>query len=66
MVWRESEPMDIKVLAILVLVGMLSYSAWLTSMVFCAANGPPPLIGCRRTFFPAGIVHGVGIWFGAW
>jgi hypothetical protein len=50
----------------LLLVGAFGYSAWLTSIVFCAANGMRPLMIAAATFFPVGIVHGVGIWFGGW
>ncbi len=42
------------------------YAAWLTSIVFCAANGARPLLIAAAAFFPVGIVHGVGIWFGGW
>ena len=42
------------------------YAAWLTSIVFCAANGARPLLIIAAAFFPVGIVHGVGVWFGAW
>jgi ABC-type arginine transport system permease subunit len=53
-----------------VLTGLLMisfcYAAWLTSIVFCAANGARPLLIAAATFFPIGIVHGVGVWFGGW
>jgi hypothetical protein len=42
------------------------YAAWLTSIVFCAAHGARPLLIASASFFPVGIVHGVGIWFGGW
>lgn len=50
----------------LLLLGAFCYSAWLTSIVFCAANGCRPLLLAPAAFFPVGIVHGVGIWFGGW
>ena len=31
-----------------------------------AANGCRPLLLASAAFFPVGIVHGVGIWFGGW
>jgi hypothetical protein len=40
------------------------YVAWLTSI--CAASGARPLLIAAAAFFPAGIVHGIGIWFGGW
>ena len=66
MAWRQSGPMDLKTLATFVLAGLLGYSAWLTSIVFCAANGLRPLLIAAAAFFPIGIVHGVGVWFGGW
>jgi hypothetical protein len=59
-------PMDVKTAAGLVLIMLLGYSAWLTSIVFCATNGLRPLLIAGATFFPVGVVHGVGVWFGGW
>jgi hypothetical protein len=58
--------MDLKTAATIVLVLAVAYSAWLTSIVFCAANGLRPLMIAGAAFFPVGIVHGAGIWFGGW
>ncbi|HME21491.1 MAG TPA: hypothetical protein VKI44_09135 [Acetobacteraceae bacterium] len=58
--------MDLNTAAVILLVGLFSYSAWLTSIVFCATNGLRPLMIAAATFFPVGIVHGVGVWFGGW
>jgi len=44
----------------------ICYAAWLTSIVFCAANGARSLLIAAAVFFPVGIVHGIGIWFGGW
>ena len=44
----------------------LCYAAWLTSIVFCAVSGQRPLLIAAATFFPVGIVHGIGVWFGGW
>jgi hypothetical protein len=52
------------------LTGLLAagicYAAWLTSIVFCAAHGARPLLIAAAAFFPIGIVHGIGVWFGGW
>jgi hypothetical protein len=53
------------VLSIL-LAGSMCYAAWLTSIVFCAVSGQRPLLIAAATFFPVGIVHGIGVWFGGW
>lgn len=66
MQWRRSAPMDLKTLSTLMLVGAFGYSAWLTSIVFCAANGLRPLLIASAAVFPVGIVHGIGVWFGGW
>jgi hypothetical protein len=63
---NASGPMDLKTAATIVLVLAVAYSAWLTSIVFCAANGLRPLMIAGAAFFPVGIVHGAGIWFGGW
>ena len=53
--------------ALSILLGLaFCYSAWLTSIVFCAVAGLRPLLVAAAVFFPVGIVHGVGVWFGGW
>jgi hypothetical protein len=63
---RRSGPIDCETAATLLLSGVFSYAAWLTSIVFCAANGLTPLLVAAALFFPVGIVHGIGVWFGGW
>jgi hypothetical protein len=58
--------MDLQTAAIIAAACLFSYAAWLTSIVFCAANGLRPLLIAAATFFPIGIVHGIGVWFGGW
>jgi hypothetical protein len=58
--------MDAKTLGGLIVGGAFCYAAWLSSIVFCAANGLRPLLIASATFFPVGIVHGIGVWFGGW
>jgi hypothetical protein len=50
----------------IVATGAICYSAWLTSIVFCATNDQRPLMIAAAAFFPVGIVHGIGVWFGGW
>jgi hypothetical protein len=57
---------DMTTAAFFLLIAVLGYSAWLTSIVFCASNGCRPLLIASAAFFPVGIVHGIGIWFGGW
>jgi hypothetical protein len=58
--------MDIQTAVAFLLIAAISYSAWLTSIVFCAANDRWSLLVAAASFFPVGIMHGVGIWFGGW
>ena len=60
------DAMDMGTAASLVLAAATAYSAWLTSIVFCASNGLRPLLIADAVFFPIGIVHGLGVWFGGW
>ncbi len=58
--------MDLSTALSFLLGAGVCYSAWLTSIVFCAANGVRPLLIAAAAFFPIGIIHGIGIWFGGW
>ena len=66
MMWRRTGPMDFRTVITLAAMGLLIYSAWLTSIVFCSANDERPLLIAAATFFPIGVVHGIGVWFGGW
>jgi hypothetical protein len=66
MLRRDIGPMDVSTAAGIILVLAFAYAAWLTSIVFCATNGHRDLMIAGAAFFPVGIVHGVGIWFGGW
>ncbi|MCW3474650.1 hypothetical protein [Limobrevibacterium gyesilva] len=63
--WRQGN-MGARTALLLLVLGAFCYSAWLTSIVFCAASGCRPLLIASAAFFPVGIVHGVGVWFGGW
>jgi hypothetical protein len=64
--WQKTGPMDMSTAAAIMLTGLFAYSAWLTSIVFCASNGLRPLLIAGAAFFPVGMVHGIGVWFGGW
>lgn len=63
--WRRGG-INIETALSLLLLATFCYAAWLTSIVFCAANGCRPLLVASAAFFPVGVVHGIGIWFGGW
>ena len=64
--WRRTGPMELHTAAAIMLTGLFAYSAWLTSIVFCASNGMRPLLIAAAAFFPVGMIHGIGVWFGGW
>jgi hypothetical protein len=64
--WRKTGPMDPKTLITIGSMWLFIYAAWLTSIVFCASNGLRPLLIAGAAFFPVGVVHGIGVWFGGW
>jgi hypothetical protein len=67
MTWRMNRgAMELQTLLTLMASGLFAYAAWLTSIVFCAANDKYPLLIASASFFPVGVVHGIGIWFGGW
>ena len=66
MMRRMNGPMDLQTMLALTAAGLLTYSAWLTSIVFCSANGLRPLLIASVVFFPVGVVHGIGVWLGGW
>ena len=66
MTWRTQAPLDFQTAVMIVVTVLFAYSAWLTSIVFCSAHAERPLLIAAAAFFPVGIVHGIGIWFGGW
>jgi hypothetical protein len=57
---------DLPMAVSLLLGASFCYSAWLTSIVFSAVLGHGPLLVAAASFFPIGVVHGLGVWFGSW
>lgn len=41
-------------------------AAWLTHVIVCLKLAKWGFLIAGALFFPVGIVHGIGIWFGAW
>lgn len=41
-------------------------AAWLTHVIHCISNGELVLLLAGAIAAPVGVIHGVGIWFGAW
>lgn len=66
MISRRSGSMDLRTLLTLVVAWLLLYAAWLTSIVFCSVHSRHPLLIASALFFPIGVIHGIGVWFGGW
>jgi hypothetical protein len=64
--WHRTGPMNLCTFAGIMLTGLFTYSAGLTSFVFCTANNARPLLIAAAAFFPVGVVRGIGVWFGGW
>lgn len=41
-------------------------ASWLTHIITCLSEGSWGFLIAGAIFFPVAIVHGVGVWFGAW
>jgi hypothetical protein len=41
-------------------------AAWLTHVIVTIATGKFVLLLAGALVFPVGIIHGIGLWFGAW
>jgi hypothetical protein len=47
------------------LVGLTTFAAWLTHVIVCIKAGSWGFLIAGAIFFPVGIIHGIGLWFGA-
>lgn len=48
------------------LFGVALFGAWITHLVVCFQQNRWGFLIAGAIFFPVAIVHGVGVWFGAW
>lgn len=48
------------------ILGITIMLAWLTHVTVCLMHASWGFLIAGAIFFPVGIVHGIGIWFGAW
>jgi hypothetical protein len=47
-------------------VAITAFAAWLTHVIVCIKSASYVFLLAGAIFAPIGIVHGVGVWFGAW
>lgn len=66
MMSRRRGSMDFHTLFTLAAAWLFVYAAWLTSIVFCSVNSLHSLLIAAALFFPIGVIHGIGVWFGGW
>lgn len=58
---KQSGNSLISIMALMVFLG-----AWLTHVVVCFKTASWGFLIAGALMFPVAIVHGIGIWFGAW
>jgi hypothetical protein len=49
-----------------ILLSLVVPAAWLTHVIVCVKAAAWVFLLAGAICFPIGIVHGVGVWFGAW
>lgn len=47
-------------------LGLWVIAAWLTHVITCLTTGAWGFLIAGAIVFPVAVVHGTGIWFGAW
>lgn len=48
------------------ILGLTIFAAWLTHVIVCLQTARYTLLIAGAIFFPVGMVHGFGVWFGFW
>lgn len=51
---------------IAIILFIAAFAAWLTHVITCFSDERWGFLIAGALFFPIAIVHGIGIWFGAW
>lgn len=49
-----------------VLLVLASIAAWITHVVVCLKTGAGFFLIAGAIVAPVGVIHGIGVWFGAW
>ena len=55
----------LKIVALLSII-FVPIAAWLTHIIVCIQNEVYLLLIAGAIVVPVGVIHGIGIWFGAW
>jgi hypothetical protein len=48
------------------IIGLACFAAWLTHVIVCIDTERWGFLIAGAIMFPIAIVHGIGLWFGAW
>lgn len=46
-------------------LGFIGLAAWFKHVIFCLSVGKWGLLLVGGLFFPIGVIHGIGLWLGA-
>lgn len=55
-----------KTIIALLATALTIFAAWVTHIVVCLQTAAWGFLIAGALVFPIGIVHGIGVWFGAW
>lgn len=47
-------------------LGLVSFAAWLTHVIVCLKTASWGFLIAGAIVAPVAVIHGIGIWFGAW
>jgi len=48
------------------LIFIAALCGWATHIITCLGDGLWGFLVAGALFFPIGVIHGIGIWFGVW
>ena len=48
----------------MLVIGIIGFAAWLNHIITCLQDGSWGFLIAGALFFPIGIIHGIGLWFG--
>jgi hypothetical protein len=51
---------------IIMMIPIIMLASWLTHVIVCIKSSLWGFLIAGAIFFPVGMVHGFGVWFGAW
>lgn len=55
-----------KTLFTMLMLACTVFAAWLTHVIVCIQTASWGFLIAGAILFPIGIIHGIGVWFGAW